>query len=70
MRCRCMCFTIENGTVSAIAVAHVDDIFAVGHKSRRARVCEDLNKLVPINNLGELRWYAGYHFPGIRETVC
>ena len=24
--------------------------------------CEDLNHLVPINNLGELRWYAGCHY--------
>ena len=53
---------IENGYVSVIAVVHVDDIFAVGRKSRCDRFCEDLNKLVPINNLGELRWYAGCHF--------
>ena len=47
-----------------IAVVHVDGIFAVrvGRKSRCDRFCEDLNKLAPITNLGELRWYAGCHF--------
>ena len=37
----------------------MDDIVAVGLK---ARFCEDLNRLVPINNLGRLRWYAGCRF--------
>lgn len=25
-------------------------------------VCKDLNRLLPMNNLGELRWYAGCHY--------
>ena len=44
-----------------IAVVHIDDIFAVSRKERCDRFCEDLNHLVPINNLGELRWCAGCH---------
>ena len=43
-------------------MVHVDDMFAVGRKERCDRFCEDLNHLVPINNLGELRWYAGCHY--------
>ena len=58
----CVLRLIENGSVSAIAVVHVDDIFAVGRKRRCDRLCEGLNKLVPIDHLGELRWYAGCHF--------
>ena len=42
-------------------MVRVDDIFAVDRKERCDRFCEDLNHLVPINNLGELRWYAGCH---------
>ena len=41
---------------------HVDDIFAVRLKARCDQFCEDLNRLVLINNLGELRWYAGCRF--------
>ena len=48
--------------MSMIAVVHVDDIFTVGRKDRCDRFGEDLNCLVPINNLGELRWYAGCHY--------
>ena len=53
---------IEAGSVSIIAVVHVNDIFAVGCKERWARFGEDLSRLVPINNLGEMRWYAGCHY--------
>ena len=60
----CVLRLIENGNVSDIAVVHVDDIFAVGCKSRSDRFCEDLNKIliVPMNNFGELRWYTGCYF--------
>ena len=54
--------SIESGFVSIVTVVHVDDIFAVGAKSRCDQFCEDLNRLVPVNNLGELRWYAGCRF--------
>ena len=57
-----MCFPIDRaGSVSVIAVVHVDDIFAVGREDRCDRFCEDLNHLVPINNLGELRWYVCHY---------
>ena len=49
-------------------MVHVDDIFAVGRKERYDRFCEDLNHLIPINNHGELRWYAGCHYS--RDTVA
>lgn len=58
----CVFRLIEAGSVSIIAVVHVDDIFAVGRKERCDRFCEDLNRVVPINNVGELRWYAGCHY--------
>ena len=45
----------EAGSVSVIAVVHVDDIFAVGRKEIYDRLCEDFGKLVCINNL------ATYH---------
>ena len=50
---------VESGTVSMVIVVHVGDIFAVGRKARCDQFCEDLNRLVPIANIGELRWYAG-----------
>ena len=52
---------IEAGSVSTIDVVHVDDMFAVARKERCDRFCEDLNHLVPINNLGELRWYVCHY---------
>ena len=60
----CVFRLVEVGSVSIIAAVHVDDIFAVGRKERCDRFCEDLNPLliVPINNLGELRWHASCHY--------
>ena len=58
----CVLRLVESGTVSIATVAHVDDIFAVGRKARCDQFCEDLNRLVPINNLCELRWYAGCRY--------
>ena len=52
---------IESGSVSIVTV-HVDDIFAVGVNSRCDPFCKDRNRLVQVNNLGELRWYAGCRF--------
>ena len=49
---------IESRSVSIVTVVHVDGIFAVGFKDRCHQFCDDLNPLVPINNLGELRWYS------------
>ena len=51
-----------DGIVSVVVVVHVDDIFAAGLKSRCDKVCEELNAFAPVNNLGELKWYAGCRF--------
>ena len=45
---------VKAGSVAVIAGLHIDDIFAVGQKKRCDRFCEDMNHLVPTNNLGEL----------------
>ena len=50
---------IEHSVVVMVVVAHVDDIFSIGLKSRCDKFGVDLNRYVPITNLGELRWYAG-----------
>ena len=58
----CVLRLVDSGTVSIVTVVHVDDIFAVGRNARCDQFCEDLNRLVPINNLGELRWYASCRY--------
>ena len=58
---------VEKGRVAIIAVVHVDDIFAAGLKSRRDVFRDELNRMVPVKNLGELRWYGGYHYTRERE---
>ena len=55
----CVFRVVEPGTVSIVTVFLVDHLFSVGRKARCDKFCEDLNRLVPINNLGELRWYPG-----------
>ena len=55
------------GGVCIIAVVHVDDIFAVGLKSRCDVFRDELNRMVPVKNLGELRWYEGCHYTRKRE---
>ena len=57
----CVFRLVEEGRVAIIAVVHVDDIFAVGLKSRSDVFRDDLNRMVPVKNLSELRWYAGRH---------
>ena len=62
---------MKMGLMSVIAVVvHADDIFAMGRESRCDRCCEDLNKLLPIDNLGKLRWYicSMSFFPKTREN--
>ena len=58
---------VEEGRVAIIAVVHVDDIFAVGLKSRCDTFRDELNRMVPVRNLGELRWYGGYYYTQERE---
>ena len=55
----CVFRLIEGGCVILILVVHVDDIFAVGERERCDKFGADLNKSVPVKNLGELRWYSG-----------
>ena len=43
-----------------VLVVHVDDIFAAGKKERCDQIGEDLNRMVPVKNLGELKWYCVY----------
>ena len=45
----------------------VDDIFAVGLKSRCDVFRDELNLMVHVKNLRELRWYGGYHYTRERE---
>ena len=58
----CVFRLMVNNKVSITLVVHVDDIFAVGSVERCDRFGRDLSKLVPIKNLGELRWYSGLHY--------
>ena len=46
---------------------HVDDIFAVGQKERCDRLCVDLNRTVPVKNLGDSKWYGGFLLEGPRK---
>ena len=55
---------IRGGIVVLILVVHVDDIFAVGKKERCDHFGEDLNRMVPVKNLGELKWCSGCFFRG------
>ena len=58
----CVMRLVEDGVVSMVVIAHVDDIFSIGRKSRCDQLGRDLNQYVPIANLGELRSYAGCRF--------
>ena len=42
-----------------VLLFHADGIFVVGEKDRCDRFGEDMNRLVPTKNLGELKWYSG-----------
>ena len=46
---------------------YVDDIFAVGWKSSYDVFRDQLNRMVPVKVLGELRWYGGCHYTRERE---
>ena len=63
----CVFRLVEEGRVAIIAVVHVDDIFAVGLKSKCDLFRDELNRMVPVKNLGELRWYGGCHYTRERE---
>ena len=63
----CVFRLVEEGRVAIIAVVHVDDIFAVGLKSRCDAFQDELNLMVPVKHLGELKWYGGCHYNRERE---
>ena len=63
----CVFRLIEDGRVTITAVVHVDDIFAVGQKERCDRLCVDLNRTIPVKNLGELKWYGGCRY--LRDRI-
>ena len=63
----CVFRLVEEGRIAIIAVVHVDDIFAVGLKSRCDVFRDELDRMVPVKNLGELRWYGGCHYTRERE---
>ena len=50
----CVFRLIEEGRVAIIVVVHVNDIFAVGLKSRCNGFRDEFNRMVPFKNLGEL----------------
>ena len=59
----CVMRLIERSVVVMVVVVHVvDDIFSIGLKSRCDKFGVDLNRYVPIMNLGELLSYAGCRF--------
>ena len=52
----CVFRLVEEWCVATTAVVHVDYIFAVGLKSRCDVFRDELNRMVPVKNLDELRW--------------
>ena len=63
----CVSRLIRGGIVALIVVVNVDDIFAVG-KERCDQSGEYLNRMVPVKNLGELKWYSGCFYEIDREA--
>ena len=63
----CVFRLCEEGVVVCTLVCHVDDLFVCGKKERCERFAEDLGKMVPVTNLGELKWYSGCRYDRDRE---
>ena len=63
----CVFRLVEEGRVAIIAVVYVDDIFDVDLKSRCDTFRDELNQMVPVKNLGGLRWYGDCHYTRERE---
>ncbi|CAB1112502.1 unnamed protein product [Ectocarpus sp. CCAP 1310/34] len=55
----CVFRLIEEGRVVVTLVVHVDFIFSIGEEERCDQFGRDLNTMVPVKNLGDLRWYSG-----------
>lgn len=49
----CVMRLVEGERVSIVTAVHVDDMFAVGIKSRCDQLCEDVNRLVPNTLLAQ-----------------
>ena len=64
----CVFRLIGEGRETIIAGVHVDDILAIGLKSRCDRFRDELNHLLPVKNLGKLRWLGGCHYTRDREV--
>ena len=58
----CVLRLVESGTAPIVTLVHVADMFAVGRKARCDQLCKDFNCLVPINSLGEIRWFSGCRY--------
>ena len=64
----CVFRLVEEGRVAIIAVVRVDDtLFAVVLKSRCDVFRDELNRMVPVTNLGELRRCGGCHYKREQE---
>ena len=58
---------IEDGRGTMRAVVHVDDIFTIKQKQRYDRLSVDLNRMIPVKNPDELKWYGGCRYSRDRE---
>ena len=66
----CVFRLIEDGLVAITAVVHVDAICAVGRKERcDDRLCVDLNRTIPVKNLGGLKWYGRCRYSRDRKRI-
>lgn len=64
----CVFRLMEDGKVTITVVVHVDYLFAAGDKERCNKFGKDLNDMVPVKNLGELRLYAGCVYDRNKEA--
>lgn len=53
----CCAFDGWGNVVITAVVVHADGLFAAGDKDRCDRLGRDLEEMVPVKNLGELRLY-------------
>ena len=50
---------MEGESIDITIVVPIDDIFAVGENIRCDEFVGNLNRMIPVKNLGELPWYSG-----------
>lgn len=55
----CVFRLVEGGELVMVVCCHVDDLFCIGVKERCEEFGKKLNEMVPVKNLGELKWYSG-----------